>query len=245
MLHEVSDPFFCPAFFAHGRLLYRFPGSDACRFSPKLAYRLVRDLSIGLPKQTSVLWDPFCGAGLIVSIACLFFPQAFYKIIASDIVPEAVGCCNKNLLLVSNAQAARKRLKHMHGLQKMNVKSHSRWGEVAAYLDALMPSIQQNERASPAVKTFVASVFQLPSCIEGSIHFVGDLPYGISSHMDGAGRLENLVDSIAASYPTSTMTFIMTHDMAEEVIRETKRAIVETRPCRNGRTIVHVKPRFS
>jgi len=123
MPHEVRDPFFCPEFFAHGRLLYRFPGSDACRFSPTLAYRLVRDLAVSLPKQESVLWDPFCGTGLIVSIACLFFPQAFHTIVASDIAPEAVECCKKNLLLVSNAEAARKRLKHMHGLQKMNVKS--------------------------------------------------------------------------------------------------------------------------
>lgn len=114
--NKVRDPFFRPEFFAHGRLLYRFPGSDACRFSPKLAYRLVRGISVGLPEHPSVLWDPFCGAGLTVSIARLFFPQSFHTIVASDIAPEAVRCCEKNLLLISNAQAARKRLKHMHGL---------------------------------------------------------------------------------------------------------------------------------
>ena len=45
--------------------------------------------------------------------------------------------------------------------------------------------------------------------------------------MHGDGCVESLVDSIAASYPTSTMTFIMTQDIAEDVVRETRRAIVE------------------
>ena len=240
MHREVRDQLFRPEFFSHGRLLYRFPGSDACRFSPKLAYRLVRDISEGLPGQASVLWDPFCGTGLIVSIACLFFPRAFHSIVASDVAPEAVRCCQNNLLLVSNSQAARKRLKHMRGLQKMNAKSHSRWGEVAEYLEALMPTIQQNERLAPAVNTFVASAFQLPLRIEGSVHFVGDLPYGRSSHMRGDGCIESLVDSIAASYPASTMTLIMPNDVAEDVVGQTRTATVETTPYRGGRTVVRV-----
>lgn len=242
---EVREPPFRPELFAHGRLLYRFPGSDSCRFSPKLAYSLVRHVSVDLPEQPSVLWDPFCGAGLIVSIACLFFPTAFSTIVASDTAPEAVGCCEKNLLLLSNSQAAAKRLKQMRGLQNRNARSHSRWGEVAAHLDELMPTIQQNERLAPPVSTFVASAFQLPPQIRGNVHFVGDLPYGKTSHMDGDCRIESLVDTIAVAYPTSTMTFVMTRDIAQDIVRETKRAIVETRPCKNGRTVIHAKPSFS
>jgi len=108
-----------------------------------------------------------------------------------------------------------------------------------------MPRIQQNERQAPTVNTFVASAFQLPSWIKGNVHFIGDFPYGRSSHVAGDGHIEHLVDSIAALYPTSTMTFIMTHEMAEGVVKETRRAIVETTPCRDGRTVVHIKPRFS
>ena len=63
--------------------------------------------------------------------------------------------------------------------------------------------------------------------------------------MNGNGRTESLIDSISASYPTATMTFTMTRIMAEDAARETRRAIVETTPCRNGRAIVRVKPRFS
>jgi hypothetical protein len=130
----------------------------------------------------------------------------------------------------------------MRGLQKINAKSYRRWGEVAEYLDALLPVIQQNEQLAPAVNTFVASAFRLPPCVEGHVHFVGDVPYGRSSHMLGESGVGSLVDSIAASHPTATMTFITTRDMAEDIISETTRATIETKPCGNGRAVVYATP---
>ena len=65
MQTDPCTPLFHPELFAHGRLLYRYAGSDAHRFSPRLAYRLLRDLDTGAPGSPSVLWDPFCGAGTI------------------------------------------------------------------------------------------------------------------------------------------------------------------------------------
>jgi len=234
----VTAQLFSPEFFAHGRVLYRYPASDAYRFSPKLAYNLVKHIPTGGTDRPSVLWDPFCGTGLIVSIACLFFPQKFQTIVASDIAPEAVECAKKNLLLVSNVQSARKRLKLIRGLRGMNVGSCRRWGEVAEYLDALMPVIEQNERRAPALNTFTASAFALPPGIEGDIHFVGDLPYGRSSRMCGDRQVAALFDCIAEAYPNSTMRFVMTRDIAEDVLRETGTVATTTMRCRNGRLIV-------
>ena len=59
--------------------------------------------------------------------------------------------------------------------------------------------------------------------------------------MKGNDRAENLIDSISASYPTSTMTLIMPHDTAEDIVRESSRVIAEIIPRRNGRAVVHVK----
>jgi hypothetical protein len=238
----VSAELLNPEFFVHGRLLYRFPGSDACRFSPKLAYNLIEHIPVETAERSAVLWDPFCGTGLIISIACLFFGHKFRTFVASDIVPEAVECSRKNLMIVSSGRAAKRRLKHIRGLSKMNPKSERRWGEVAQYLEDLMPAVEQNERLAPSLHTFTASAFELPPGIEGNVHFVGDLPYGRTSNMYGDREIEDLIDCIAAVYPNSTMGFVMTRDIGMNILSKTRGAITERIPCRNGRLIVRVRP---
>ena len=238
MNSAMTARFFSPEFFAHGRVLYRYAGSDAWRFSPKLSYSLVEHMPAGPTPGRSVLWDPFCGTGLIVSIACLFFPGKFQTIVASDIAPEAVECAGKNLSLVSNVQSATKRLRFVRGLRGMNAKAPRRWGEVAEYLEALMPAIEQTERLGPMLRTFTASAFALPAGVEGDVQFVGDVPYGRSSHMWGGRRVRDLFDSIAQAYPNATMRFVMPRDAAEDALRETRTVRTKGIPCGKGRLVV-------
>ena len=235
--------FFSPQLFAHGRVLYRYPGSDACRFSQKLAYSLIEHIPTSAAERPSVLWDPFCGTGMIVSIACLFFPGKFQTIVGSDIAPEAVECAAKNLSLVSSVESARKRLKFVRGLRGMHAKACRRWGEVAEYLESLMPLIEQTERFAPTLRTFTASAFALPPGIEGDIHFVGDVPYGRTSHMGGGRGVTGLLDCIAEAYPNATMRFVMPRDAGEAVLRETRSVAAKAIPCRNARLIVGGRPK--
>ena len=179
----------------------------------------------------------------MVTIACLFFADRFQVFVASDIAPEAVECTKKNLRLVSSAGGARQRLEHVRGMQNMNERAGSSWGEVAPYLEKLLPVIEQNERLAPVLRTFTASAFQLPLGIDGSIHFVGDLPYGRTSYLCGNRSVKALFDCIIAAYPKSTMTFVMTHGMAEGVLGGTENLTIDSIPCKNGRLIVRATPR--
>jgi hypothetical protein len=228
-----------PELFAHGRLLYRFPGSDAHRFSPKLAYALVETIA-ARPDPQAVLWDPFCGAGLILSLARLFFADAFKTIIASDINNTAVECCAQNLGLVSDGYWAQKRLRHLRGLQKMNAKSHRRWGDVATYLEELLPTIRHQKPTPPQLRTFRASAFDLPDTIEGNLHFVGDLPYGKSSHLHG-GSIGDLFTALDTAYPAASMSFVMTREAAAELADTRWGAAVVFSPCRNGRSLARLE----
>ena len=193
--------------------------------------------------RPQVLWDPFSGSGLIASVACLFFGKEFRAIVVSDIIDEAVKCSRKNLLLVSDVRAAQRRLQQMRGLQKRNVKSFRRWGEVAQYLESLMPLIQANQQLRPRVHAFTASAFELPLDLGEDVHFVGDLPYGRSSSMCGSRRVDSLLDSLAAAYPNSRMTFVMTSDSAQHVLARTSGAAVEIAPCGKGRWVVRASPK--
>src|SRR3954463_5096210 len=82
--------------FAHGRLFYRYRGSEACRFSPSAAYRLLAHLA-RQADGPGTLWDPFCGTGFIVSVGACFFAHAFPTIVASDANLESVDCAARNL----------------------------------------------------------------------------------------------------------------------------------------------------
>jgi 23S rRNA G2445 N2-methylase RlmL len=241
MNHRARSQLFDPELFAHGRLLYRYPGSDASRFSPRLAYRLLGDIAPAA--NNCVLWDPFCGSGLIVTIARAFFADRFHTIIASDIEPEAVDCCRRNLRIVSDPRAAARRLTQAQGLQRRNAKSLQRWGGVAAYLEALMPRIENEAGAPPSLQAFVASAFDLPRQAEGTVHFIGDLPYGRSSRLRGHGDIPALLDAIATTYPGASMSFVMTEDAARDVLRNSKHIKAEQRSCRNRRAIVSATAR--
>lgn len=182
------DPHFEPEYFAHGRLLWRFEGSDAVRFSPRLAWGMVEgaaEISAG----AGWLWDPFSGAGLIPAVARAFFASAFVGIAASDASLAAVETTVKNLALVSDLEAAAKRLAHVRGLRGQNPKSDRRWGEVAAYLERLLPNIEAAASIAREARVECALAHEQLPRLAGeagaALYIVGDAPYGRGSELLG------------------------------------------------------------
>ena len=186
------DADFNPEFFAHGRLLWRFDGSDAVRFSPRLAYGMIADAA-ECSHGAGWLWDPFAGAGLVPALARVFFPHGFAGIAASDASLDAVQTAAKNLALVSSLEAAEKRLAHVTGLRGQNPKSDRRWGEVAEYLSSLMPRIEaaSNEALPTRVECGLAHEYGArlaapePTPYTSDLFVVGDVPYGRGSQLIG------------------------------------------------------------
>lgn len=219
--------------FCHGRLLYRFPGSDACRFSPRAAWNILENVDVEEGVE-NILWDPFCGSGIIPSVAVFFFSTKFQKVVASDINQEAIDCTRKNLELLTNTAVAEKRLKQMRGLMKRNVKSQKRWAEVSEFLESLLPVIGSETFSN--TEAFCSSAFEIPPKFEGKIHFVSDLPYGKSSNLLGGKGIQELLYFLQTKFPNSTSTFVL----PEASIPEEKDNI-EIIPYHGRRAIIKVR----
>jgi hypothetical protein len=216
--------------FCHGRLLYRFPGSDACRFSPRAAWNILDNVDLEEGVE-NILWDPFCGSGVIPSVGVFFFSSKFQRIVASDINQEAVDCICKNFELLTNTEVAEKRLKQMRGLMKRNVKSKKRWAEVADFLESLLPVIGGEKFSN--TETFCSSAFEIPSHYEGKVHFVSDLPYGKASHLLGGAGFKELLEYLQEKYPNSSSTFVLPLEEIPEKLNYS-----EIIPYHGGRVII-------
>ena len=160
---------FNPTFFAHGRLLHRFDGSDACRFSPKRAWKILDNLEV----ENAVLWDPFCGTGLIPSLAALFFRHKFSHIVVSDVLKQAMQCAYKNLCMLTQIACFEDRINWIRGRQGCNVKSLKRWKEVEVYAELIRDLIER--KPVPKLTYYHSSVFELPkvSFQEKQLVFIG------------------------------------------------------------------------
>jgi len=169
--------------FAHGRLFYRYYGSEACRFSPQAAFRLLSHLAADNARPTT-LWDPFCGTGFILSVAGCFFPQAFPVLLGSDVQPEAVRCAARNLALFTDAAAFSARRRELEMCMRPSPKHRLRWGEVAAYFDRLGAAV---DFSTPSYRfaTFIADAATARRP-EQDLTIFADLPYGRSSTLVGA-----------------------------------------------------------
>ncbi|MFK7927823.1 MAG: hypothetical protein AB8H79_06525 [Myxococcota bacterium] len=173
---------FDPALFAHGRALWRGPGTDAARFSPRMARSLVHRVCEASPGAT--LWDPFCGTGLIPSVARLFYGRSLQAVWASDLDAAVVQIAHKNLGLCHDPEIARLRLRAVRGLSGQNAKSARRWGQVERYLHRLLPRIEQAAKEPVDTQTWVGDAADLPDG-DGPIYIVTDAPYDRSSALRG------------------------------------------------------------
>ena len=232
------DADFDPEFFAHGRLLWRFDGSDAVRFSPRLAWGMLSDAA-KCSGGAGWLWDPFAGAGLVPALARLFFPSEFAGIAASDASLEAVETAAKNLALVSDTVAAEKRLAQVTGLRGQNPKSDRRWGNVAAYLSSLMPRIEAvSNKALPTrvdcalAHEHVALLIAPESTADANdLFIVGDAPYGKGSQLIGpplGAVLQGWIDEPRIAY----VDVVCTQDQARSLPQEPRACL---RSARAGR----------
>merc|ERR1712194_463356 len=224
--YPVMDPWL----FRHGRLLYRYPGSDACRFSSKKAWYLLRHIKVekGI---NNILLDPFCGTGVIPSMAAFFFSSKFQSVVASDINPDAVDCSRRNFHVLTDPDAAEKRLGQMRGMMRHSPKWHRTWGELAVYLEGLIPTIRRGNFVR--AEAFQGSAFDLSTSRTDKIHFVGDLPYNNTSSLLGGNDLRDILESFRKRFPDCTFTFVMpTQDLPGSL------AGYQTWPYIGGRSIV-------
>lgn len=233
--------YFEPTYFAHGRVLYRYPGSDSARFSPRLAWRLIRTIHDRYPSG-GVLWDPFCGSGLIPALAALFFPGLFRTIVASDSNPTAVACAARNLAIATSVDAMRQRRDALARRRRQNVKSDHRWGAVVDYIDAVLPLMVSPAVAPLTIHTFSASAFALqrapiPIATQDTIHFVTDLPYGRQSRLVN-GCLDDLASMVLGMGDRVSLTVVLpSADVSRFIVGCAAGRIWQT-PCRGQRTIV-------
>ena len=195
-----------PSLFAHGRLLRRYEGSDAFRFSARSAFTILDHVEVGPGARPQVLWDPFSGTGLIACVALFAFRRKFDIVIASDVDPLAVTCSRKNVRMFTEPDGFEQRLQEIRRRQKSNAKEHKRWGDVARYLDSIRPTVREN--SPPETRAFVASALSLPSGVPGQVHFVADLPYGHMCQLRG-GVLPNVIPAILRVYPDANITFVL------------------------------------
>ena len=191
--------------FAHGRLFYRYYGSEACRFSPQAAYRLLSHLATDNARPTT-LWDPFCGTGFILSVAGFFFPQAFPVLLGSDVKPEAVHCTQRNLSLFSDRAAFTARRAELEMCMRPSPKHRLRWGGVVDYFDQLGAALDFT-RPGYRFSSFVADAASARRP-EIDLTIFGDLPYGRSSQLVGAVDYVRCLQPLLQAHPLARVLLI-------------------------------------
>lgn len=188
-----------PSLFSHGRVLQRCPGSDGCRFSPKLAYRLLCSL---LQEPVKCFMDPFCGTGLIPAVARCFFSHRITHIVASDIEASRVQAAHFNLAIWDDPTCQKRHLSTLQGRQGCNEKSAKRWQEVELYYRSLIDAFAMEPLAS--YSTLCAPIQQLPPS-EEEIFFLSDAPYGKSCDLQG----EPWLFSLKQRFPRGRGAFVL------------------------------------
>ncbi len=190
--------------FAHGRIFYRYHGSEAARFSPAGAFRLLARLSRELGEGTT-LWDPFCGTGFIPGLAAAFFAHRFPVLIASDIRAEAPRCAAANLALFLDQQALAQRLAEMELEMRPSQKHRERWGAVRDYLVRLVAGGGCRPQAG---YTFQASASATPQVMDRQLLLIGDLPYGRASLLEGVRDYQSCLTPLLAAHPQAHALWI-------------------------------------
>jgi hypothetical protein len=199
--------------FAHGRLFYRFHGSEACRFSPQAAYRLLASLARDADGPAT-LWDPFCGTGFILAVAAYFFPDGFPTIVASDINPEAVGCAARNLALFADPAAFARRAEEMRKLRRINPAHDARWADIGAYFARLGAALDF-ARPGFAYQAMVADA-ALARRDDPRLTILGDLPYGRASRLSGSADYLACLSPLLARHPQARAMLVAPVSSAED-----------------------------
>jgi hypothetical protein len=225
-----------PKAFSHGRLFRRYPRSDAARFSPKVAVNLFRHIQQKPELTPQVMWDPFCGTGLIACVALFAFPQLFDRIVVSDLDRIAVKCAKANTEILRYARSYDKRHREVQAKRGANEGMYRRWGDVAEYMARIRGVVLAQQGLLPGVQAVAGSAFSLPVRVEGQVHFVGDLPYGRKSRLEG-GTIRDVLIALRESHRDSTVTLVAPKEAAEVVAAEGFPGAV-SRPLKGGRVIL-------
>ncbi len=221
-------------------MLRRFKGSEACRFSTRVALNILKHIETGDGPQ--FLWDPFCGTGLIPSVGLFAYAARFDGVIASDINPCAVQCARANMSLFREPGEMEQRLREVRVRQKAYVRQTENWRAVARYIEEIRPVLEVQRQQQPSSYAFTSSALALPRLgLKGQIHFVADLPYGTMCRLQG-GTLGEVIPSILQVYPDASITFVLLRKALKEIHLDGSHT-VNCRPLKKGRVILQVRAR--
>ncbi|MFC1526099.1 hypothetical protein ACFL6X_04725 [Candidatus Latescibacterota bacterium] len=227
-----------PDIFSHGRVLRRFPRSDACRFSARTALNLLERVATrGDSGDPQVLWDPFCGIGMIPCVALAAFPGKFDVVVASDINGEACSCARRNMQIVTDVGAFEARLGEINRSRRMNRGMDKRSGIVERYMKRIQPMLLGSSCPSrfAAVKS---DAFFLPAAVNGDLHLVSDLPHGKESLLHG-GHLRELLPSLREAYPRASISLVTTSDAVGELCASS--VVADCWSLAGGRVVVQAR----
>ena len=162
-------------------------------------------------------------------MARAFFSDSFDLLVGSDAQAQAVEASAKNLQLLDQPEAQERRMRELVGMQGLNARSAPRWREVELYYKQLLNGLLK--QLPPRETVLVQALAQgLPATWKDDrVFFIGDLPYGRSSAVQG-GCLAEIVTSIRAAYPQAHGLFVASEPIALEGI--------ETMPLRGGRCLI-------
>ena len=191
-------------------------------------------MTTGSSSGPQILWDPFCGVGMIPCVALAAFPGKFNHVVGSDINPDACMCAQKNMRIVTDVSAFETRRREIHRRRGMNRGMNRRWAVVERYMERIQP-ILLGSTGQPAPVSIRCDAFSLPAAVTGNLHFVSDLPQNKTSHLHG-GHLGELLPSLRAAYPLASITFVATNDSVGEL--SSSGLVSECRRLAGGRVIV-------
>lgn len=92
-----------------GKTLYQAPGNGTPRFSARAAYLMLYELCAAVPGRL-LLYDPFCGNGVLLVTAFLLYAERLSGVYGADLDPAAVETARRNLAWLRDAEALEERL---------------------------------------------------------------------------------------------------------------------------------------
>ena len=178
-----------------GKTLYQAPG-ETPRFAAKAAFVMLRELFRDAASPVTV-YDPFCGNGVILLTALLFFHTRHKALLGSDLHPSAVRASRMNLRWLRYRQGLNTRIRAIHAYRTEDQQVK------AIYAERCRLMFDEAKRIGTEADVFrqdARTVGHVLASVSGRIAIVADPPYaGMSRNRSSYdfGPLEPFLSQVA------------------------------------------------
>jgi hypothetical protein len=179
---------------AAGRVLHGARGATA--FPVRLASELAQRAFAAADLEQPLVYDPCCGSGYLLTVVGFLHGNRLAGLIASDVSPEAVSLCTRNLALLDAAGLGRREARLRHDLEAFGKPAHR---DALASCDRLRRLLPGNLPR----RTFVADAGD-PGAVAAGLGLsrpdlvLTDLPYGRLADWSGtAAGAPSLLGALA------------------------------------------------